>query len=114
MINMIIAQYADWIQPRGYFFSDFWIYYTNRPARHIRHSQKLKKAELDFIAAAVRNGNIVKTYTGIIYKCVDSKSQFDLTEREREHRDRAFQGYHKKEKSHVKKKAVTHSRRARI
>lgn len=111
MINMIIARYADWIQPRGFFFSDFWVYYTNRPSRHIRRCDKLKKAELDFIAAAVRNGNIVKTYTGIIYKCVDSKAQFDLDERERVYKDRAFQGYHKKEKStsHGKKKAVTHT-----
>ena len=114
MINMIFAHYAEWIIPRGQFFSDFWIYFTDRPSKHIGRGQRLTRKELDFMVEAVRNNQIIKSYSGILYKCVDSKSQFDLTEREREHRDRAFQGYHKKGKSHGKKKAVTHSRRGRV
>ena len=114
MINMIFAEYADWIQPRGHFFSDFWIYYTNRPSRHIKRGQKLTKKELDFMAQAVRNNHIVKSYSGILYKCVDSKAQFNLEEREREHRDRAFQGYHKKGKNYGKKKGTTHTGRNRV
>ena len=113
MINMIFAEYADWIRLRGEFFSDFWIYYTNRPSRHIRRGGRLTKKELDFMAEAVRNNHIVKSYSGILYKCVDSTKQFDMEERAQEHRDRAFQGYHKKgkAKNHGKKKAVTHTGR---
>lgn len=114
MINQIFGQYADGIIPREQFFSDFWIYYTDRPSRHIRHNQKLTLKELDFIAEAVQNNHTMKSYAGILYRCVDSTKQFDLEEREREHRDRAFQGYHKKGKSHGKKKGITHTGRNRV
>ena len=114
MINQIFAHYAEWIIPRGQFFSDFWIYYTDRPSKHIKRDQKLTRKELDFMAEAVRNNHIVKSYSGIIYKCVDSKAQFDLEEQERIHRDRCFQGYHKKGKSHGKKKGITHTGRNRV
>ena len=109
MINQIFAHYAEWIIPRGQFFSDFWIYYTDRPSKHIRRDQRLTRKELDFMAEAARNNHIVKSYSGILYRCVDSTKQFDMEARALEHRDRAFQGYHKKGKNHGKKKAVTHT-----
>ena len=108
MINMIFGQYVRSIEPRE-FLGDFYIYYTNRPCKHITQTGRLTQRELYFISDAIRHNRTVETYSGVIYQCVDIQAQFDPAVRRHEYYIRRFAGYHHKKKrvSHGKKERVT-------
>lgn len=105
---MIFGQYERRIEPRD-FLGDFYIYYTDRPTKHITQTGRLSVAELNFISAAIRANQTIETYAGIIYQCADIQAQFDKAARRHEYYIRRFAGYHHKKKrvSHGKKERVT-------
>lgn len=111
MINAIIGIFDDRIEPRQ-FLGEFYVYYSDRPAKHITAAGRLTHRELYFMSDAIRHNRTIETYSGIIYQCVNTRTQFDPEERKREYYVRRFSGYHHKKKrlNHGKKKAATLTR----
>lgn len=106
MINMIFARYAKFIIiPPA--FTDYWIYYTNKPARHVT---ALSHGEMLFLGEASRSNRIAKTYDGIIYLAPIKRNQDETEHAETE--KRYIGGYHQyknKGVKHGKKKAAPFS-----
>lgn len=110
MINMIFGHYVKSKIP-GFYNAEFWVYYTNKPARHVEE-YGLSRGECAFLCEAEKNNRVVKTFDGFIYLSPVKKSPDDSGSNEPE--KRYIGGYHQykyKGGKHGKKKAANVARR---
>lgn len=113
MINMIFGHYVKSKIP-GFYNAEFWIYYANKPARHVEE-YGLSRGECAFLCEAEKNNRVVKTYDGFIYLSPIKRNPDETGHSETE--KRYIGGYHqtkKKGKNYGKKKAAPLSRRAKL